>query len=176
MALFAAQAIAIYASVFYLIYTATSFSVFLITHFEVASLAGAHQGSLLPLLAHFALNGIMAMIFLFKPGMAAPSRPSLTDSTPAQSTRSKTFHPETATLGETLLHNLGFSGAQWSLRAEVLGKRIAILAACVWANTAIRSFATVEGTDVLGALGWGGVWTAANVLVGVAYLFLENEY
>lgn len=170
-----ALAAAIYAVTFYLSYY-LNLGVFLITHFDsIPSLETAHDPSLPYMLALFSLSGIAAMQFLFRPTFAAAGKPVILDSPVKTRRTSKRFQPATATLGETFAYNLGYGETGWSHRAEVLAKRTAVLVVCALANTVVRVFGTVEGTDLAGALGYAGIWVLAHVGVGVGYGWLGQE-
>ena len=172
MMLTAGLAATLYAVTFYLSYYA-NLSVFLITHFNDIPSMQARDSSIPQLVQLFVTTGVAAMVFLFRPTVAATGRASLTE--PKRSRRPKKFNPETATLGETFAYNLGYGETGWSNRAQVLAKRTAVLAVCTLANTFVRVFGTVEGTDVVGTLGYAGLWAGANVLVGIAYALLGQE-
>ena len=112
------------------------------------------------------------MVFLFRPSMAAAG-PAKTVT--RRRSGPKKFKAETATLAETVAYNLGWGEAGLSHRAEVLAKRAGVLIVGTLANTFVRVFGTVEGTDVVGSLGYAGLWAAANGLVAVAYGILGQE-
>lgn len=167
----AALAAVVYAMTFYLTYLLSDFSVFLVTHFDyIPSFERLHNSTLMTLLQSYMFNGIAAMLFMFRPAMAAVGAPKMT-----KKLKTRKFKPETASLMETIAYNLGMSEAGPSHRAEVLGKRALVLVAGTLANTFVRVFGTVAGTDVVGSLGYGGLWAAANLLVAVAYGFLGQE-
>ena len=166
-------AASVYAVTFSLLYY-FDLGVFLISHFDnIPSLDSAHEKNLPKMLALFAGSGIGAMLFLFRPTIAAAGKPTLIE-TKVKGRKVKKFNAETATLGETIAHNLGID-IHLSHRAEVLARRAAVLIACTLGNTFIRIFGTVEGSDVVGALGYAGLWATAHALVGVAYAWLGNE-
>lgn len=173
MVLTAALAATLYAVTFYLSYYA-NLSVFLITHFDNIPTMQARDSSIPQLVQLFVVTGIAAMLFLFRPTIAAAGRPGLTEPKP-RSRKVKKFNPETATLGETFAYNLGYGESGWSRRAQVIAKRTLVLVACTFANTFVRVFGTVEGADVVGALGYAGIWAGANVVVGIAYALLSHE-
>lgn len=173
MALTTVFATCIYAVTFSLLYQ-FGLGVFLITHFEnIPSLDSAHDSNLAKLLLLFSVSGFAAMAFLFRPTLAAAGKPSLVE-TKAKGRRPKKFNAETATLGETIAHNLGIE-KQPSHRAQVLLSRTTILIVCTMANTFVRVFGTVEGADIAGSLGYAGLWASAHALVGVVYAWLGNE-
>ncbi len=179
MGLTAGLGATVYAVAFYLSHHA-NLGVFLITHFDNMATMAPHDSTVPQLLQLFAATGFAAMFFLFRPTIAAAGTLALREPKVAITPRSirakpKKFNPETATLGETFAYNLGYGESGWSHRADVLGKRTAVLALATFANTAMRVFSTVEGTDIGGALGYAGLWAGANVLVGVAYGMLSND-
>ena len=166
--LFAAS---VYAVTFYISYQA-DLGVFLINHFDdIPSLEKIHETSVPQLTQWCIAAGAAAMVFLFRPTVAAAGRASLTE----PKLKAKRFSPETATLGETFAYNLGYGETGWSHRAEVLAKRTAVLTFCTMANTFVRVYGTVRGTDVGGTLGYAGLWAIANVLVALAYAWLGQE-
>lgn len=111
------------------------------------------------------------MAFLFRPTVAASGKPALT----RPKTSVRRFNAETATLGETFAYNLGLGETGWTHRAEVLAKRTSVLAACTIVNTFVRVYGTVEGSDVWGSLGYGALWAAAHMGVGLAYAHLDSQ-
>lgn len=166
-------AASVYAVTFSLFYY-FDLGVFLIQHFDnIPSLESAHESNLAKMVLLFLGSGFAAMYFLFRPTLAAAGRASLVE-TRAKGRRSKKFNAETATLGETIAHNLGLE-KQPSHRAQVLLNRSLVLILCTVANTFVRVYGTIEGTDLAGALGYAGAWAAANALVGVVYAWLGNE-
>lgn len=169
----AALAAVVYAVTFYLTYLLGDFSVFLVAHFDyIPTFERMHSATVYTLLQLFTVNGIAAMLFMFRPTMAASGPPKTMT---RRRSNPKKFKPETATLSETLAHNLGWAEAGLSHRAEVLTKRAGLLILGTLANTFMRVFGTVDGTDVVGSLGYGGLWAAANGLVAVAYGILGQE-
>ncbi|KAF2210974.1 hypothetical protein CERZMDRAFT_44433 [Cercospora zeae-maydis SCOH1-5] len=117
--------------------------------------------------------GYAATHFIFVPAVGSASNPGLTD--PRIHPEKSAFDPETATFSDTLAFNLGLSGAKFSPRAEILCKRTAILAASSFANSFVRSYFTIEGTDLVGTAGWSSVWAAASALAGVAFAWVGDE-
>lgn len=170
MLLTASLAASVYAVTFYISYQ-TNFSVFLITHFDDLPTLAPHDSSIMQLLQLFAVTGAAAMLFLFRPTISASSKPEHK----ARTKRPRKFNPETATLAETLGHNFKVFEQGWPQRMVVLARRTAVLAGFTLANTFVRVYWTVEGTDVGGSLGYGGLWAAATALVGVAFGLLSQE-
>ena len=56
----------------------------------------------------------------------------------------------------------------WSKQTKALLTQTAVLAVMVAANTAVRVSA-LEGTDVVGAVGYAGVWVLAGLLSAVMF-------
>ena len=56
----------------------------------------------------------------------------------------------------------------WSKQTKALLTQTAVLAVMVAANTAVRVSA-LEGTDVVGAVGYAGVWVLAGFLSAVMF-------
>lgn len=172
MALTTVLAASVYAVTFSLLYY-FDLGVFLVRHFDnIPSLETAHESNLAWMVSLFIGNGAAAMYFVFRPTLAAAGKPSLTETKPKR--RSKRFNAETATLGETIAHNLGIE-RHLSHRAEVLIKRSGVLILFTLLNTFVRVYGTVEGTDVAGSLGYAGIWAVAHVLVAIVYAWLGNE-
>lgn len=147
---------------------------YMIIHFDgLRSLDRAHNTGILLLLALFGPLGYAATQFIFVPAIGSAENPGITDHT--LKPRIIPFNPQTATLGQTIAYNLGFSGAGLTPRGEILFKRTVILAASSFVSTFVRSYVTVEGTELFGALGWAAVWGSAAALVGVAYGWVGNE-
>jgi len=179
MVLTSALAATIYAVAFYLEHQFFHLGEFLITHFDNLATMAAHDTTVAQLIPLFAILGLAASFFLFRPTIAAagisPLRDQKTRGSLSAARAPKRFNPATATLGETFAYNLGYGTSGWSRRAEVLAKRTAVLALGTLVNNAVRVFATVDGTDVGGALGYAGIWAFASVLLGVAYGALSHE-
>lgn len=169
----AALAAVVYAVTFYLTFLVGGFSVFLVTHFDyIPTFERMHSYTVMTLLQIFAANGVAAMYFLFRPAMAAAGPPKTVT---RRRSNSKRFKAETATLAETLAYNLGWGEAGPSHRAEVLAKRAGLLIIGTIANTFVRVFGTVDGTDIVGSMGYAALWAAANALVAVAFGILGQE-
>lgn len=169
----AALAASVYAVTFSLFYY-FDLGVFLISHFDdIPSLETAHESNLPKMVTLFAASGFGAMLFLFRPTLSAAGKPSLIENK-GKGRKVKKFNAETATLRETIAHNLGMD-KQLSHRAEVLVKRATVLVACTVANTFVRIFGTIQGTDIAGSLGYAGLWATAHTLVVIVYAWLGNE-
>jgi hypothetical protein len=147
---------------------------FLVVHFDgLRTLDRAHSSAIPVLLATFIPLGFAATQFVFVPGVGSPSNPGITD--PSIKPEKAPFNPETASLRQTVAWNVGLSEAGVTPRAKTLAKRTATLAACAFINTFVRAYVTVEGAELVGALGWAGVWATAAGLVGIAYSWAGDE-
>lgn len=156
-----AFAAAIYSLVVYSSFY-TWLPVYMLLHFdEVRSLDAAHNATL-PILVIACLPiGYAAKNLLFKPSIAA-SRAVV-----------HPFVPAEATFFETLEWNLGLG--KHSDRTSILTSRTGLLVGVSVLNTVVRVFGTVEGTDLLGALGWAGLWGAAALGVGVGFAWVGES-
>ncbi|KAI4247319.1 MAG: hypothetical protein LQ352_006187 [Teloschistes flavicans] len=136
---------------------------FLIVHFEgLKDLAGAHEAALPFVIFAFIISGYAAQSFLFVPALGA--KPDAHDLKMAE------FDSETATLGETLWWNVW----GYSKRSRTLIKRTTILALTSAMQTGLRTYITVEGVELVGALGWASMWAATSILVGGALWWVGN--
>jgi hypothetical protein len=128
---------------------------FLVSHFDaIPSFESAHNALWFTLGLRAIALGWSAHVFLFAPSTAA--RPNLAD------VKQAGFNPETATLGETFVHNVW----GWSMRTKVLLKRLSVLLAMQGANSWLRTFVTIEGAESTGAAGWAAMWVVASAIVG----------
>lgn len=144
----------------------------MVWHFDgIKSVAKAHDAVAFLLAALFFPLGYGATQFIFVPAIGSAANPGLTDSRAEKAV----FDPETATFSQTLAHNLGFSPAGFTPRAEILFKRTAVLAASSFVNSLVRSYVTIEGTDLIGAVGWSSIWAAASLLTGFAFSWVGDE-
>lgn len=169
-ALTAAFGSTVYALVMFLGFQ-TKLTEWMVTYFDgVRSLEKAHNTNLLLLLALFTPLGYCASQFIFVPAIASPGNPGLTQ-TPASG---KSFDPKTASLSETVAQNLGRKEA-FTHRTELLTKRTLTLAACSFINTFVRSYITIEGTELFGALLYSGVWSTAALVTGAAFGYVGWE-
>jgi hypothetical protein len=142
-----------------LIYSVTLFSaytiylpVYFVTYFtNIHTIAAAHNASLVTLFPISLVLGLGAKSFIFTPATAASSRALV-------------FNPETATLTETLWHNvLGYSP-----RTKTVITRTVTLMLVSGVNTFVQTFVTTEGAEARGALGYSAVWVVAGGVTGVA--------
>ncbi|EME48906.1 hypothetical protein DOTSEDRAFT_84419 [Dothistroma septosporum NZE10] len=153
---------------------ATWLPVYIVLHFDrVRSLEKAHSTAVLTLLGLFAPLGYAATQFIFVPAIGSDGNPGITD--PQVALERPPFNTETSSLKENVLRFVRLGDTAFTRRAEILLKRTAILAACSFLNTFVRTYFTIEGTELVGAVGWAGVWAAAAGLTGLAYAWVGNE-
>jgi hypothetical protein len=137
--------------------------VHLVTTFDgLKDISLAHNAQLSSLILFLIPTGIATKIFLFTPSTGAKAN--------LGETKQAAFNPETATLGETIMYNV------WghSKRTRTLIKRTATLAALTYASTVFQIAVTIEGAEVIGAVGWGIIWSAAAVFTGAAFWWVAN--
>ncbi|KAF2172222.1 hypothetical protein M409DRAFT_17460 [Zasmidium cellare ATCC 36951] len=147
---------------------------YMVTHFGgLRSLTKAHDANVVLFLTLFLPLGFAASQFIFVPAIASAVNPGLTD--PNIVPEKVPFNPQTATLGQTLAYNLGFSEAGFTPRAEIVAKRTLILSACSFTNSFVRAYFVIEGTEVFGALGWASVWALAAGITGVGFAWIGDE-
>ncbi|KAF2834468.1 hypothetical protein M501DRAFT_1027274 [Patellaria atrata CBS 101060] len=131
---------------------------------DIPSVAAAHGATLPSLLTSLIPAGWAAREFLFMPSSGAT--PSPVRNLP---TEPQPFNPAMATLSDTIWYNLGLANP--SPRVRILAKRTGLLSAVVFANTAIKVW-TVEGAETVGVLGWAGLWTVVQLVLGSAFAWL----
>jgi hypothetical protein len=146
------------------IYSLTLFSayasylpVYFVTYFDkIYSIEAAHSATLISLFPTTLALGVAAKSFIFTP--AAAFAPSLVEA------RSSAFNPASATLSETIRHNV------WSFtpRTKVVIKRTTTLALVSGVNTFMQTYVTVEGVEALGAFAYSGVWVVAALVTGAS--------
>jgi hypothetical protein len=147
------------------IYTSfkTWLPVHIVTYFDnIQSLDAAHDAQLPTLLLTFFPLGWAARTFLFSPSTSA--RKNLGDMV------ASSFNPHTATLMDTIKHNLW----NYSKGTKVVIKRSLILAAMVGLTTWLRVWKTIEGSEGVGAAGWAGLWAVASLVNGAALRWVGN--
>jgi hypothetical protein len=147
---------------------------YLVVHFDgLRSMEKIHNTGIWLLLALFGPLGYAATQFIFVPAIGNPGNPGPIPNKAAA--RNLRFDPETASLSQHVAHNLHFNPEGLTPRGKILLKRTLILATSSFVSSFTRSFVTIDGTDILGALGWASVWSTAAALVGVAYAWVGNE-
>ncbi len=137
--------------------------VYLVTHFDgIRDISAAHSAALPYLIIAFLPTGFAARAFLFT--AATGARPDTYDKELAR------FNPATATLGETIMHNL----FGYSKRTRTLIKRTATVAITGGLHTWLQTYVALEGVEGLGAAGWSAVWAAAAALTGAAFWWVAD--
>lgn len=129
---------------------------FMVTHFDLPTVEPAHSVSLPQLVIALAPVGWAVRGFLLAPSLGAQTH--------IGDAKASAFNPATATFTETLRQNVW----GWSKQTKVLLTQTAVLATMVAANTAVQVSA-LEGTDVVGAVGYAGVWVLAGLLSAVMF-------
>ena len=136
---------------------------FFVTHFEgIKDISSTYNSQFVLLCAAFLPTGFAAKTFLFTPSTAA--KPDSYDDKVAA------FDPETATLGETLLHNI--FGHSHGVR--ILARRSLTLAAVVGIHTWLHTYLVVDGAEGFGAVGWSSIWVLAALSTGLSFGWVEN--
>lgn len=136
---------------------------FMIVHFDdLPSLAGAHAANLPLLVATLLPLGYAAREFVLVPSLAAQTNRA--------DVVAEAFNPETASLRETVVHNVwGFGKG-----SRVLVKRTAAVVALGSAHAYGHAATVLGGVDQVGAAGYAGVWTVGSVLTAVVFAWVES--
>lgn len=145
----------------------TYLPVYLLSNFDsLRSLHRAHDATFFSLLVALVPLGLAAKSFLFVPSLVSPRVTK-----ERRRIAAATFDPQTATLQQTLQHNLGFlaSGGE---RARILASRAGIVSIMTLGFAWTKIFGTIEGAESLGALGLGSVFAVGSWLVAVFYLWM----
>ncbi|KAF2502755.1 hypothetical protein BU16DRAFT_475141 [Lophium mytilinum] len=129
---------------------------FMTTHFDPTTFEPAHAATLQLLIASMLPVGWAAQSFLFTQSFGAQT--DLGDAA------GSAFNPASATLAETVQHNVW----GWSKRTKVLVTQTAVLAALTGSHT-VRMAWSNEGTDLVGAAGYAGVWVLAELLAAAMF-------
>ena len=103
------------------------------------------------------------MEFLFAPSTAAAGLPASTITVAPETAPMPAFDPSTATLYEHIYHN---AWGWYSARQKELIKRTALLTGLMFTETVLGLTSTVRGVEVLGAIGYAGVWAGGCVMTG----------
>jgi len=145
----------------------------MVQHFDnLRSVGDARDSNFLIQIATSIPAGVATTIFLFIPAVSASNK-LLKALDPI--TKHASFDSESAGLVETIAYNLGLGSKGFSARARVLIKRTSVLAVSSFLNTFVRVFATIEGAELVGALGWSSLWAVASVLTGLAFGWVADE-
>lgn len=137
--------------------------VYLVIHFDgIKDVSAAHSAALPFLILSFLPIGYAAREFLFT--AATGAKPD------AHDLKTAAFNPETATLLETIKHNV------WghSKRTRTLIKRTATLVLVSALHTWLQTYVAIEGAEGYGAAGWSGVWALAATITGAAYWWVGD--
>ena len=163
----AIYAVTLYTSAF------TWLPVYMVTHFEnLRALHDSREEDLMLQVLLAVPAGLATTRFLFVPAVAASNK--LLQAFDAVAAPPK-FDSESATLSQTVAYNLGFGADGFSARTKVLAKRTIVLVLCSYINTFVRVFGTIEGSELVGSLGWSGMWAVAGLLTGLAYGWVAEE-
>lgn len=133
---------------------------YIVGQFDVQTLEPAHAVTFFILLAALLPLGNAARSFLYTPSTFL-ARTSIDE---------KEFDPINATLGETVAHNIGIN--DWGKRETILFRRTAYLATLTIGTSIAKIYGTVEGAELIGAIGWGSVWAATGIVscIGLVYI------
>jgi hypothetical protein len=144
----------IYSVIMYISYNSWLL-IYLINNFDgVRTFDVAHNSQLPVLVLTFFPLGWTAKILLFAPATGAQT--NLGD------IKNEAFDPATATLGEHLNWNVW----GWSKGTKVMVKRTVLLATSVFFATWIKTWKTLEGSELLGSAGWAALWALASLVNG----------
>jgi hypothetical protein len=144
----------IYSVIMYISYNSWLL-VYLVSNFDGVRTFDVARNSQLPVLVlTFFPLGWTAKILLFAPATGAQK--NLGD------IKAESFNPETATLKDHLNWNVW----GWSTGTKVMMKRTIVLATSVFFATWIKTFKTLEGSELLGSAGWAALWALASLLNG----------
>ncbi len=137
--------------------------VYLVTHFDgLPDISAAHSAALPFLIMSFIPIGYAAKEFLFT--AATGARADAYDKELAR------FNPATATLGETIIHNI----FGYSKRTRTLIKRTATVAITGGLHTWLQTYVAIEGVEGFGAAGWSVTWAIAAMLTGAAFWWVAD--
>ncbi|KAF1972017.1 hypothetical protein BU23DRAFT_469597 [Bimuria novae-zelandiae CBS 107.79] len=147
-----ALAVGVYATVIYAALQTNWLTLFLINHFDLPSVELAHDLYVPTLAGKLLIAGYATRAFLLNPSIGAQADTGA--STPVED-----FKPATATLPQTLKHNVWF----FSKRTRLLIQRTVVLSVFLLAHT-VRQGTTLQGSEIIGSAGYASVWiVAANI-------------
>lgn len=138
-------------------------SAFLVSYFDIPTLELAHIEDPMTILLKVLIAGVTAKEFLLNPSIAAQT--SSGASTPVAQ-----FDPATATLDETIKANVVLKDK----RKNTLAQQTFILNAFLMTSTVQRCM-TLKGAEVLGAVGYSGIWVFANTLLALWYSWVGDS-
>lgn len=129
---------------------------YLVVNFDgVRSFTIAHDTMIPTLVLTFFPLGWTAKILLFAPSVGATK--NLGD------IASESFNPSEAGLGAHLKWNLW----GWNKGTRVMAKRTLVLATGVFFATWIKTWKSLEGSEMWGSIGWAALWAGASVVNGI---------
>lgn len=137
---------------------------FLVSHFDgLPDISVVHGGprGFVSMSLRLLLAGYAVRVFIFR-GSAGESR-----------TR-ESANKYTERQGEFLVKSL--YRKYWvplAANTKALVQRTAVLSLMIFLNTVVQVVGTINGAEVSGALGWGGLWTAATVAIGAIFWWIE---
>lgn len=159
---YTAIATSVLATTIFAVLLEASFATFLpewlIVHFiGLRTLVPAHRGpSALPtLLLALLPAGVACMEFLFAPSTAAGNVVLVPPAVP--------FDPATASFTQHVYHNVW---GWYTARQKVLIRRTTVLTALLVTESVVQVWGTITGVELLGALGYAGVWGLGVVVLG----------
>jgi hypothetical protein len=136
---------------------------FLISHFDdVRTLESAHAETYGTLCLKLFVAGWAARAFLLNPSIGAQTASGIV--TPVEP-----FDPATATLPATLKKNFWF----FSKRTRTLLRQTAVAVVFTIADSVIRIW-SIEGTDLVGILGYSGFWALITVVTAGWYAWVGD--
>lgn len=138
-------------------------SPFLVSYFDIPTLELAHLEDPISILLKVFIAGVSAKEFLLNPSIAA--QPASGTSTPVLQ-----FDPATATLDQTIKANVVLKDK----RKNTLFQQTLILNAFLLTSTVQRCM-TLQGAEVTGALGYSGIWVAANTVLALWYAWVGDS-
>jgi hypothetical protein len=127
----------------------------LVTHFDIPSIAAAHNATIVTMLPVMLAFGLAARVFIFTPITA--------ETASSADAKGSAFNPATASLAETFRRNVW----GYSPRTKAVIIRTLTLIAVTGLNTFIQLSMTIEGGNAAGAAAYAIVWMIAALLTGV---------
>ena len=126
---------------------------FLVSHFDLPTLQESYNETPVSLLWKTFMAGIAAREFLLNPSIGAyAGSGSVTPVEP--------FDPATATLPATLKKNFWY----FNRRTRALIRQTTVLSFHLFANAVLKTI-TLEGSDLVGAVGYTGWWIGATWII-----------
>jgi hypothetical protein len=152
-------AVGVYVVVLFTTLRTNQFRSFFVTHFNVTNdellvptLVLHYAETPFSLISKLLLAGLATKTFLLNPSLGATPIPG--DATPVD-----VFDPTTATLPQTVKHNIWF----FNRRTRTLIQQTVIASLFLFVNTVQRGI-SLEGTCVSGVAGYASMWIAAIVV------------